>query len=527
MIPSESHGELSGLLADRSLPELRRLADQFTREADYPRALEVLNEVERRLPDHPAVLLDLVRFRHRAGDVPGVSDGVSRLWQVLDGQAADLDLLGEELQEMGSHDLAMATFRMLRKSTVPQVRAVGLSREAALLLRLGDRQPAELAADEAFRLCPGIPETRSARALLWEESEPEKALGLLESLAVPANGVPAPFTVSCGHRLGGVYDRLGRVDEAMQALAHAKSIEETRSPGIRELRQQRRAWMDWHLQLADFDQAQARAWQEESAPTAAHAFLLGHPRSGTTLLEQMLDANPAIRSIEETDHFANIVAKGLIRMHGCQAGSVPFPDFVRTLDTEAVAGLRDSYLDALVRDAGPGREAGLWIDKNPGLTPVVPLIARLLPRSKLIVALRDPRDVCLSAYFQSTRRNAWSVNWLTLQETVEQYVFAMGIWLDVRDRLAQPWIEVRYEDFIHQPLAEGRRITDFLGVDWHPAQADPSLHARSRFVKSPTHADVVRPIHGRAIGRWQRYRKHFAPHEVALAPFLKAFGYDS
>ena len=117
------------------------------------------------------------------------------------------------------------------------------------------------------------------------------------------------------------------------------------------------------------------------------------------------------------------------------------------------------------------------------------------------------------------------MNWLTLAETVEQYVLTMGLWLDVRGKLAQPWIESRYEDLIRDPVAEGRRVTQFLGLDWHPAQGDPSAHARGKFVRSPTHADVIRPVYRSAEGRWRNYQKYFEPFRGDLEPFLKAFGY--
>jgi hypothetical protein len=165
------------------------------------------------------------------------------------------------------------------------------------------------------------------------------------------------------------------------------------------------------------------------------------------------------------------------------------------------------------------------LDKNPGLTVSTARFARTLPTARLIVMLRDPRDVCLSAYFQSINRTPWSVNWLTLEETVDQYAFTMDLWIRTRPLLVQPWIEVRYEDIIGDPIAEGSRVTTFLGLDWDDAQADPSAHARQKIVRSPTHADVTQPIYHRAVGRWQRYGTYLEPFQEKLAPFCEAFGY--
>ena len=166
------------------------------------------------------------------------------------------------------------------------------------------------------------------------------------------------------------------------------------------------------------------------------------------------------------------------------------------------------------------------IDKNPALTASVAELARTMPMARLVFMLRDPRDVCLSAYFQAIERTSWSVNWLTLEETVDQYVFAMDLWLRARPKLAQPWIEVRYEDVVCDPVGEGAKVTDFLGLQWNEAQADPAAHARGRIVKSPTHADVIQPIHQRAVGKWRRYEKYLQPFQSQLKPFVEAFGYD-
>lgn len=514
-------------LRSLEIPALHQLAAKLREQADHAGVLAVLLEAARRMPDHPALCLDLLRAHHKLGDLDSAAACAERLRGWIRHQPADVDLLGDELQTLGLHDEAFRTFAILGESPVPQVKAVGLAREAALHLRLGNRTEAECCADEAFRLCPSIPETRSARALLLQETDPEAASAILLELAKPTPGVPPGFSASCGHRHAAVLDKLGRADEAMHALQAAKDLEIRHHPGIRELRAQRPAWRAWHQELAAFSHADAIAWADRAADPSGdrRAFLLGHPRSGTSLLEQILDAHPMIHSVDEADHFADHIAKGLIRMHDASGNHGDFPGFVSRLETHAVGSVASAYFDALDREIGPRVDSSCSLDKNPGLSIVVPLMARVLPHASVIVALRDPRDVCLSAYFQSIRRNAWSVNWLTLAETIEQYVFTMRLWLEVREKLVQPWIESRYEDLIRDPVSEGQRVTRFLGLDWHPAQADPAAHARGKFVRSPTHAEVIRPVYRSAEGRWRSYQKHFEPFRELLDPLVRAFGY--
>ena len=525
--PTPRNASVPENLRSLLLPELYQLGKRLQDEADFHSALEVMREARRRLPGHHAVLLDLIKVHQKLRQRESLEECVSAAQTLLRGNPAGLDQLGEELQSINEHSLAFQTFAMLQDSSIAEVRAVGRARETALHLRIGQREQAAAACAEACALSPGIPEVRSAKALLLQETDPAQAAGILIDLATPKTGVPLPFTVACGHRLASVSDKLGRPDDAIAALNQAKEMESRYLPVISQLRAQRREWRAWHSALADFTPAQSREWQDQAAESQGSecAFLLGHPRSGTTLLEQLLDANPRVRSVEETDIFANTVARALIREYDERSPIVDFTSFLNQLPPARLGGLRENYLAEMALEAGHPPNGTLLLDKNPGLTIVAALIARVAPRAPVIVALRDPHDVCLSAYFQANHRNAWSSNWLTLEETVDQYVFTMDLWLRTREKLAQPWIEVRYEDVIRDPAAEGIRITRFLGLDWHEAQNDPAAHARGKIVRSPTHADVIQPIYQHAAGRWHRYEKHLAHYQDKLAPFRKAFGY--
>ena len=525
--PAPRNASVPEDLCSLPLPELYQLGKRLQDEADFRAALEVMQEARRRLPQHQAVLLDLIKVHQKLRQDESLRECVHAAWELLPGNPAGLDHLGEELQSINEHSLAFKTFAMLQESSIPEVRAVGRARETALHLRLGRREQASAACADACALCPGIPEVRSAKALLLQETDPEEAVGILAELAQPKAGVPLPFTVACGHRLAVVCDKLGRHDEAIAALNQAKELECRHLPVISQLRAQRREWREWHSGLADFTSVQGREWREQAAarPGPDCAFLLGHPRSGTTLLEQILDAHPRVRSVEETDIFANLVARDLIKEHGELPLAPDFPRFLDQLSSVRLGELRERYLAEMALEAGHPSAGTILLDKNPGLTIVAALIARVAPQARIIVALRDPRDVCLSAFFQANHRNAWSSNWLTLEETVNQYVFTMDLWLQTRDKLAQPWLEVRYEDVISDPVTVGTQVTRFLGLDWHEAQIDPAAHARGKIVRSPTHADVIQPIYQHAAGRWHRYEKHLVPYQETLAPYCRAFGY--
>lgn len=513
-------------LAGLPMQELHRGSAEETLAGNHEEALRYVEEAARRQPGHPGVLLTLLKCHDRLRHQDKVEKLTREIWKIVAHEPALVDQLGDELLTIHQYGLALETFALLRRSPALQARAVGKAREATLHLRVGRPAEAAAALGEAEALAAGLPEVRSAKALLCRRSDPALARELLEPLSWPDPAIPAPFTAASAHSLAAVCDSLGLPDEAMVALARGKAIE-AGHPLVARFRQQRPEWRKWHAEALDFTREDAERWAGEprSANLPAHAFLLGHPRSGTTLLEQMLDAHPSVCSIEECEAFPVSVDAALIRRHGKEGGGAPFSTWLRSLPAGSLNELRAGYFANLAREAGRSFEGLQVIDKNPALTVSIGRIPRTLPGSRLIVMIRDPRDVCLSAYFQSTNRTPWSVNWLMMEETVEQYAFVMDLWLQARPKLVQPWIEVRYEDVVDDPPGAGTRVTRFLGLSWHEAQADPAAHARSKIVRSPTHSDVIRPVYRRALGRWRAYEKYLAPFESTLEPFVRAFGY--
>jgi hypothetical protein len=167
----------------------------------------------------------------------------------------------------------------------------------------------------------------------------------------------------------------------------------------------------------------------------------------------------------------------------------------------------------------------LLIDKNPALTSDIPAICCMLPETRFLMTLRDPRDVCLSCFMQPAPVVPDTVPWLSLEDTIKQYVLLAEMWLALKPCLGSAAIEVRYEDLVDNLDAGARRVLDFLGVGWDERVLRFNEHAQSRTVCSPTYAEVTRPIFKTAIGRWRHYQKYFDPLLDQLSPTLRALGY--
>jgi len=167
------------------------------------------------------------------------------------------------------------------------------------------------------------------------------------------------------------------------------------------------------------------------------------------------------------------------------------------------------------------------LDKNPSPTLALPLWLRLFPGLKVIIALRDPRDVLISCLFQNLEVTGLNVNFLSLERASRAYADLMDVWLRMRELGGFDWIEVRYHEIVADLEGEGRRATEFLKLTWHADQAKFHESARGKYFFSPTYQDVTRPVHRRSVDRWKNYAEALAPLQPRLAPYCQAFGFDA
>jgi hypothetical protein len=170
-------------------------------------------------------------------------------------------------------------------------------------------------------------------------------------------------------------------------------------------------------------------------------------------------------------------------------------------------------------------EQKILLDKNPSPTAALHLWLRVFPELKVIIALRDPRDVVISCYFQSLMLTPTNANFLSLERTVKHYSDLMDVWLRLRELGGFDWIESRYEDLVENTEAEGRKVTEFCGLAWDSTQAAFYEAARKKVLFAPTFTDVAQPVHKRAVGRWHHYADALAPLQQSLALYCREFRY--
>jgi hypothetical protein len=325
------------------------------------------------------------------------------------------------------------------------------------------------------------------------------------------------------HLLAVVLDELSQYPEAMRWLNEAKA-QFRRLVNVTALEKQYDE-MDRNRRelLASLTPEMLQNWRRECASVPGQqklVFLGGHPRSGTTLVEQILGAHPGVLAFDESDAFVSEIEMGVT-----PANRKLTLRELNALDSKDCANLRDRYLKSLVREGPAENGAQVLLDKNPSPTASLPLWLRVFPDLKVIIPLRDPRDVVISCYFQNLTVTAANVNFLSLERTVKHYADLMDVWLRMRELGGFEWVETRYEDVVGDLEAEGRRLTQFMDLDWDAGQAQYHEKARKKFVSAPTYHDVTKPVYTRAIGRWERYAEALAPFQEKLAKYCGAFGY--
>lgn len=261
-------------------------------------------------------------------------------------------------------------------------------------------------------------------------------------------------------------------------------------------------------------------WNHDGAPgfERSPVFVVGFPRSGTTLLEQMLDAHPQLCAMDEQPFLQNAI-------DALRADGVDYPSAMAAVPPSALESARSLYFERAA-GAAPARGARRLVDKNPLNLLRLPGIARLFPHARIMLAVRHPCDVILSCHQQHFRAPEFASLCRDLPTLAQAYVRAFDFWFAEAAKLAPAVHVVRYETLVADFSAQARDVTAFLGLEWSDALLDPARRAKARgYISTPSYAQVTQPVTAKAVGRWQQYRKNFESALPILQPYLDRWGY--
>jgi tetratricopeptide (TPR) repeat protein len=266
------------------------------------------------------------------------------------------------------------------------------------------------------------------------------------------------------------------------------------------------------------------AWTAAAAPAAAsdapraHVFLLGFPRSGTTLLEQVLASHPDVEALEERETLAAAQREFLAQASDLRR-------LANASDAE-LAGARAAYWDR-VRAEGAQPAGKVFVDKHPLNTFRLPLILKLFPDAKILFARRDPRDVVLSSYRRRFAMSSSAYQLLTLPGAAGYYDAAMRIAELLEPAMGPRTLVVRHEALVEDFDKVVGEVCAFLGLPWADALRNFAEKARDRAVATPSGAQLSRGLSAEGVGAWRRYHDQLAPVLPQLATWVERFGYPA
>ncbi|MDA8363901.1 MAG: sulfotransferase [Gammaproteobacteria bacterium] len=434
------------------------------------------------------------------------------------------------LRDLGHHDSAITHLREAIRLAPDDIAAIVYL--ANILIYRGRMEEALALCDHGLSRHPGHPEAIASRALILEkQNRPDAAWECLR-LALPGTSDSSGFAI--------VYARLApRYGESGRAKLMLEDLLARRTWAPSQRRELHHALANLHDGSGEYDTAfthyqaanalsphrfepeDARRkaeeimgfFSEENLPEADAApqgapvplFIVGMPRSGTSLVEQMLACHPEVTAAGELEILENLER----RMPELLGRTEPYPGCLRGATREAMNALAKPYRDAIAAIASGARYVS---DKLPGNYERIGLIRKLFPDARIIHVFRDPRDTCLSCYFQNFGKNlTYSSNLRSLGAVYGIYQRLMDHW---RSTPGSGMLDIRYETLVTDPEREVRKLLEFCALPWEARCLE--FHKSDRYVNTASYAQVRQPLYQSAIGRWRHYETHIGALIEAL-----------
>ena len=319
---------------------------------------------------------------------------------------------------------------------------------------------------------------------------------------------------------GKVLEKLGNHDDAFQAFSRANELNLATQETVLLNDGSQRLLEDIAIMRSLFTKKIINSWNVTNNKTdfPSPVFLVGFPRSGTTLIEQILNTHTSIVTIDERDTLKNIREDFL--------KSESKLDLLGSIDHDKIICYQTDYWKRVKNYTEICGKKVVVIDKLPLRIRFLGLIYRFFPEAKIIVAIRDPRDVVLSNFKQNYRLNPEMFHFLTLEGTARFYEEVMGLYLHYKKTLPLNILEIRYEDLVESSGLEIRKLLEeFLEQKWEKGVVNYYKKAGERKINTPSYDQVVKPIYKDSVFNWKNYKKHLTPVSSFLERYINAFGY--
>ncbi|HEY1784248.1 MAG TPA: tetratricopeptide repeat protein [Pirellulales bacterium] len=468
----------------------------FQRQGQFDRAVASVRRAIALKPDHAQSYHTLGNLFFEQEKLSQAREAFQHAVTLDSGYCQAHNMLGCVLEKQEQFDLALASYR--RALAIDPGYADAWFNLGNALKQLGKFDEAVAHYDQALTLKPDFAQAHHSRSDLKTFRAGDADLAALESLAADADRLPPDQMPFVHFALAKALEDVGDYRRAFEHLLKGnalrrREVEYDAATGKNTLR----------LIAKVFEPGLFERFATAGDPSPAPVFIVGMPRSGSTLVEQILASHPQVQAAGELENLRHV----LEAMSNSGDQPVYFPQCIQSFDANGMRRLGQAYLASL-----PALAEGKTriTDKLPGNFLFVGLIRLILPNARIIHTVRDPVDTCVSCFSKSfALSQAFSYDLAELGAFYRGYHQLMAHWRSVLP--AGAMLDVAYEDVVERLEEQARRLIDFCGLPWDDRCLN--FHQSSRPIATASNVQVRRPIYRNSLARWRRY-------EALLGPLL-------
>jgi tetratricopeptide (TPR) repeat protein len=462
-------------------------------EAGYRRALAIR-------PEFAEAYQGLARVLQERDKLADAEAAAEKALQIIPDKPEILCLLAGIYSDQGSPDKAMQAYEKALSMDAELVQAhIG---KGTLLMEIGQLEAAAQSHLQALELDPDSLAARLGLTQVRKTTKDDTNLAELKKREPEIDSMYRTKAMSLHFALGKCYDDIGDCENAFPHFMEGCRLKRAAiqyNPADTEL------LVDQLTAFFDLTRCQRLAGSGDNSNLPI--FVLGMPRSGTTLTEQIIASHPEVYGAGELPDLLRLAHSNDVPESG-----IYYPHSFGALDKAGFARLGQQYIEGLQRRSP---NYSRITDKMPANFFAVGLIHLILPEAKVIHVMRNPLDTCISGFSKLYNRGQrYSYDMSELGHYYRQYARLMDHWRQILP--AGRMLELRYEDLVADSETQARRLIDFCGLEWDARCLDS--HNTQRSVRTASVAQVRQPIYQNSIGRWKRYEKFLQPLLDALGP---------
>lgn len=479
-------------LAPSDMEALIGMALSLADIGQLPEAVQVAQQATLAGPQNGAAHLTLGLVARSAGDLIRAESSLERAMQIQSADSETLAAYGSILLLLGKVDQAKQCAQKALIADRAQPEAISL--HANLLERTGEYELAWEFIQPKLKERPLIIDLLNVYGKLARYlGRQQKAVKLIGSLLKQDRTLSPLAQRHLNFTLGAIYDSIKQYNPAFE---HFQRGNQLRGAGI----DRQSLNTDCQALISFFSPERLRQLPRASNQSELPVFIVGMPRSGTSLVDQILSQHSRVFATGESTAMSNLV--NYLQSTSGLGGR--YPGWLEHIRAEHIENGAENYLRYLESLAAG---AARVIDKTPNNYIYLGLLQQLFPAARVIHCQRDPRDICLSAYFQDFAQGHEYT--FDLKHLGAVYSAYSRIMTHLKKVIALPILNVQYETLVSNPDEQIRIIVDFCGLNWESACLN--FHESDRFVATASYEQVRQPVYTGSVARWRHYAEHIKP----------------